>query len=323
MLVLVEGASDAEAVRALAGLIGCDLDAGGIELRPAAGITNFPQVLGDYLQRHPGATVCGLYDAADAHHVRRAVERARQRDATPAGAMHFFCCEADLEDELIRAAGTPAVLEVLQAEGELASFRRFQSMPAHRERALPAQLHRFLGTRATRKIRCARRITERLSPAALPPPFARLAERLLLEAGRPLRHDRPMQHPPLAAWHRLVRERDPDALDALLADDAVFLSPIVHAPQRGKALTRLYLRAAFQVFFNDSFRYVRELCDGRDAVLEFETTIDGVMVNGVDMIHFDEAGRIAEFKVMLRPLKAIQLIHERMGRMLQSMQRPG
>ena len=124
-------------------------------------------------------------------------------------------------------------------------------------------------------------------------------------------------------WHRIVRERDAGALDALLADDAVFLSPIVHTPQRGKALTRAYLAAALQVFVNDSFRYVREVVGPHDAVLEFTTTIDGIEVNGVDMLHFDAAGRIAEFKVMLRPLKAVHLIHEHMGRMLQSMQRPG
>lgn len=127
-----------------------------------------------------------------------------------------------------------------------------------------------------------------------------------------------MHQPTLERWHRAVREHDASQLDDLLADDAVFLSPIVHAPQRGKALTRLYLGAAFQVFFNDSFRYVREVCGPHDAVLEFTTTIEGIEVNGVDMIHFDDAGRIAEFKVMLRPLKAIHLIHERMGAMLQA-----
>ena len=96
----------------------------------------------------------------------------------------------------------------------------------------------------------------------------------------------------------------------------MFLSPVVHAPQRGKKLTAMYLGAAFQVFFNPTFRYVREIVGPSDAMLEFETEIDGVLVNGVDIIKWNEAGRIVEFKVMLRPLKAINLIHERMAAML-------
>ena len=129
-----------------------------------------------------------------------------------------------------------------------------------------------------------------------------------------------MPHSTIDAWHRLVKDRNPVGLDALLADDAVFLSPIVHSPQRGKTLTRAYLHAAFGVFFNDSFRYVRELTGENDAMLEFETTIDGILVNGVDLIKWDAAGKIVEFKVMIRPLKAINLIHERMGEMLQRLQ---
>ena len=120
-------------------------------------------------------------------------------------------------------------------------------------------------------------------------------------------------------WHHLVKTRNPAGLDDLLADDAVFLSPIVHSPQRGKALTRAYLHAAFEVLFNDSFRYVREFTGENDAMLEFETMIDGVIVNGVDLIKWDGAGKITEFKVMIRPLKAINLIHERMGAMLKAL----
>ena len=126
-----------------------------------------------------------------------------------------------------------------------------------------------------------------------------------------------MPQPTIDAWHHLVKTRNPAGLDDLLAEDAIFLSPIVHSPQRGKVLTRAYLHAAFGVFFNDSFRYVRELRGENDAMLEFETMIDGVLVNGVDLIKWDAAGKITEFKVMLRPLKAINLIHERMGEMLQ------
>ena len=96
----------------------------------------------------------------------------------------------------------------------------------------------------------------------------------------------------------------------------MFFSPVVHTPQRGKALAQAYLAAAFQVFFNPSFRYVREIIGPSDAMLEFETEIDGVLVNGVDIIKWNESGKVVEFKVMIRPLKAIGLIHERMGAML-------
>ena len=121
----------------------------------------------------------------------------------------------------------------------------------------------------------------------------------------------------VAAWHRIVTERNPRGLDALLADDVVFHSPVVHTPQRGKAITAQYLAAALQVFGNPSFRYVREVAAGMDAVLEFELEIDGVQINGVDMIRCNDAGRIVEFKVMLRPLKAVNLIHQKMAAMLQ------
>lgn len=129
-----------------------------------------------------------------------------------------------------------------------------------------------------------------------------------------------MSHPPaLEHWHRLVRERDVAGLDQLLADTAVFHSPVVHTPQVGKAKTRWYLAAAFHVFFSDSFRYVRQVVDAHDAMLEFELEIDGVKINGVDMIHWNDDDRIDDFKVMLRPLKAVNLIHQRMGEMLQKM----
>jgi len=127
-----------------------------------------------------------------------------------------------------------------------------------------------------------------------------------------------MKEHPIAIWHRLVREQDAGGLDTLLDDDAVFFSPVVHAPQRGKRLAAAYLSAAFQVFFDPTFRYVREIVGASDAMLEFETEIDGVLVNGVDIIKWNEAGRVVEFKVMVRPLKAIQLIHQRMAAMLQA-----
>lgn len=120
----------------------------------------------------------------------------------------------------------------------------------------------------------------------------------------------------LEAWHRLVRTNDTSGLMDLLAEDAVFHSPVVHTPQRGRKLVFRYLAAAFKVFFNDSFRYVREVVDGNNAVLEFEVEIDGIVVNGVDMIAWNDQGKIIDFKVMLRPLKAINLIHQKMAQML-------
>jgi ketosteroid isomerase-like protein len=130
-----------------------------------------------------------------------------------------------------------------------------------------------------------------------------------------------MSSDPIKTWHRIVENRDVPGLDALLADDAAFHSPVVHTPQVGKTITKKYLAAAFHVFFNDSFRYVRELQGERDAVLEFEVMLDGITVNGVDMIKWNEAGKITDFKVMLRPLKAVNLIHQKMAEMLQAQAR--
>ncbi len=121
----------------------------------------------------------------------------------------------------------------------------------------------------------------------------------------------------VALWHRIARERDVGALTQLLADDVVFHSPVVHTPQRGKAVVTQYLAAALRVFGNESFRYVRELRGERDAVLEFELELEGTRINGVDMLRWDDAGRVIEFKVMLRPLKAVNLIHQKMAALLQ------
>ena len=124
----------------------------------------------------------------------------------------------------------------------------------------------------------------------------------------------------LEAWHRIVRDRDPSGLSALIADDAVFHSPVVHTPQRGKALAAGYLTAALHVFSSPGFHYVREIVGESDAMLEFETEIDGIVVNGVDLIRWNDAGQITDFKVMVRPLKAINLLHQKMGAMLQRLQ---
>jgi SnoaL-like domain len=114
-------------------------------------------------------------------------------------------------------------------------------------------------------------------------------------------------------WQRIASARDRAGLDALLADDAVFLSPVVHAPQRGKAITSKYLAAALEVLGNSEFRYVEEWVGPNSAVLEFTTTIDGIEVNGVDIIGWNAEGRIDRFKVMIRPMKAIEVVRQRMA----------
>ena len=121
---------------------------------------------------------------------------------------------------------------------------------------------------------------------------------------------------PLQEWHRIVAARDAPAIPALLAEDVTFHSPIVHTPQRGRLVTTGYLGAALQVFGQDSFRYVREFRGVQCAVLEFSVEIDGIQVNGVDMIAWNEAGLVVDFKVLLRPLKAVNLIHQKMAAML-------
>ena len=131
-----------------------------------------------------------------------------------------------------------------------------------------------------------------------------------------------MNRHPIEVWHDLVRSRNSAGLDDLLGENAVFVSPVVYTPQRGKVIVKAYLTAAFKVFFNPTFRYVREIVGPSDAMLEFETEIAGVMVNGVDIIRWDAGGKIIEFKVMIRPLKAINLIHERMGAALAKASQP-
>ena len=122
----------------------------------------------------------------------------------------------------------------------------------------------------------------------------------------------------LADWHHIITARDLNKLDAILADNATFHSPVVHTPQVGKDITKMYLSAAFHVLLNDSFHYVREVADDKNAVLEFMVEVDGVQVNGVDMIRWDHDGKIADFKVMLRPYKAINLIKDKMRAMLEA-----
>jgi hypothetical protein len=136
-------------------------------------------------------------------------------------------------------------------------------------------------------------------------------------------------------WHQQLRGELEGGLDTLLHDDCVFYSPIVFSPQKGKDLTKLYLSAAGNTFSGGEekgmaihaedntegkkFHYTKEVLSGHHAVLEFETEVDGKYVNGVDMITCDDEGKITEFKVMIRPLQAIQLMHARMAAMLDKM----
>ena len=121
----------------------------------------------------------------------------------------------------------------------------------------------------------------------------------------------------LARWHEYMEGAgDPALLSDLLADDAVFHSPVVHTPQAGKAVVMAYLVAAAHVLGNDSFHYVRELVDGDEMMLEFVTELDGISINGVDIIRWNGDGKINDFKVMVRPLKAINKVWEMMGAQL-------
>jgi hypothetical protein len=125
-----------------------------------------------------------------------------------------------------------------------------------------------------------------------------------------------MANSTIEAWHRLIEARDAAGLDEILADDAVFHSPVVHRPQQGKQLVKMYLSAAIMVLGNSEFEYVRELVGESDAILEFTTELNGIHVNGVDMIHWNADGKIDDFKVMIRPLKAVNLLHGLMKQML-------
>ena len=138
-----------------------------------------------------------------------------------------------------------------------------------------------------------------------------------------------MIHDVIERWHQHMRGELPGGLDELLDDDVVFYSPIVYTPQAGKAITTLYLSAAGQTLPGEKsatngdtsqrFRYTKQVIAGDTAVLEFETNVEGKYVNGVDIIRCNEAGKIVEFRVMIRPLQAINLVHRQMGEMLEKL----
>ena len=121
----------------------------------------------------------------------------------------------------------------------------------------------------------------------------------------------------LAEWHTLATAPDPERLARLVAQDAVFHSPVVHTPQEGRALVVSYLSAAAATLGQGQFRYVRELVDGQNVMLEFTCVLDGIQVNGVDIIRFDAEGHILDFKVMVRPLKAVNKVWEMMAAQLE------
>lgn len=122
-----------------------------------------------------------------------------------------------------------------------------------------------------------------------------------------------MSDNPIDAWHEFVRSKNSAAFKKVLADTVSFHSPVVHSPQVGKAITLLYLETAHDVLAGSDFKYAREIIGEHDAVLEFNAEIKGVLVNGVDMISWDDEGKITEFKVMIRPLQAVNMIHQEMA----------
>lgn len=122
----------------------------------------------------------------------------------------------------------------------------------------------------------------------------------------------------LKRWHEVIEGgSDPASLASIMREDAVFHSPVVHTPQEGRPIVVAYLSAAGKTLGNDSFRYLREVVDGDTAVLEFATEMDGIHVNGIDMITFDDDGLIKDFKVMVRPLKAVNKVWEMMAAQLE------
>jgi len=131
-------------------------------------------------------------------------------------------------------------------------------------------------------------------------------------------------------WHRFLAGKFPGGLDELLADDVVFYSPVVFTPQKGKDITKLYLNAAGGTFGGlggssgggksaSKFRYTKEVLSGNQAVLEFETEVGGKYINGVDIITCNAEGLITEFRVMIRPLQAVNMMHQQMAAMLEKM----
>ena len=126
-------------------------------------------------------------------------------------------------------------------------------------------------------------------------------------------------HSYLKKWHEGLISNDPKLLDEILDESCIFTSPIVFKPIEGKEMSKLYLMGAGQTFDMDRFEYVRELVDGLDSVLEFETYIGDISVNGVDIIRWNDEGKIIDFKVMTRPLQAIGALQKKMSEALENL----
>jgi len=123
---------------------------------------------------------------------------------------------------------------------------------------------------------------------------------------------------PIIKWHEVVKNRDYNLLESILADDIIFYSPVVYTPQKGKQLALQYLMAASEVFNSSSFKYDKEVIGRSNASLEFSLTLDNTDINGIDLISWDESGKIIEFKVFIRPLQGVNMIHKLMQGMLES-----
>ncbi|MFJ2832513.1 TOPRIM nucleotidyl transferase/hydrolase domain-containing protein [Streptomyces sp. NPDC087263] len=165
MVVLVEGVSDQAALEALAARRGRDLDAEGIAIVPLGGAMSIGRFLKLIGPQGLGLRLAGLCDVGEEPYFRRSLEQ------VGLGFSAFYVCEADLEDELIRALGADSVQQVVEEQGELRSFRTFQKQPAQRERTVEQQLRRFLGTHSGRKAQYARALVEHLDPARVPRPL--------------------------------------------------------------------------------------------------------------------------------------------------------
>ena len=123
---------------------------------------------------------------------------------------------------------------------------------------------------------------------------------------------------PVSKWHEVVKNRDYNLLTKILHDDVIFYSPVVYSPQRGKDITLKYLMTASEVFNSSNFEYIKEINNQNFASLEFTLTIDDTEINGIDLISWDDAGLITEFKVFIRPLQGVNLIHKLMQQMLEN-----
>lgn len=123
----------------------------------------------------------------------------------------------------------------------------------------------------------------------------------------------------ISSWHEVVRNHDAELLKSILHKEAVFYSPILFKPQKGRKQVMTYLLSAAKMFSDTNFHYVKEVISERDAVLEFNAEIDGIQIDGVDIISWNENNQITEFKVMLRPFKAIEKVGEKMKAELENM----